>query len=105
MRATSVLCNRTLLCGIGEKDKHIMKLFLYRALARCRWGEDKDCCYWGDFMNCDECVFYAYDDEAEDYFCSVDMDEDDYARLVSDSRESCPYYRADNEYEIVRHQM
>ncbi len=26
-------------------------------------------------MNCEECVYYVYDDEDEEYYCSVDMDQ------------------------------
>ena len=56
-------------------------------------------------MRCDECVYYNYDEEADDYFCSVDMDEDDYARFIGNSHYGCPYYRSGDEYEVVRHQM
>ena len=56
-------------------------------------------------MRCDECVYYVYDEEVDNYFCSVDMDEDDYARLMGNSRQSCPYYRSGDEYEVVWHQM
>lgn len=55
-------------------------------------------------MNCDECVYFEYDEDDEEYYCSVDMDEDDYARLMSGSRE-CPYYQNGDEYLVVRHQM
>ena len=34
-------------------------------------------------MNCEECVYYVYDDEDEEYYCSVDMDQDDYVRVMS----------------------
>ena len=59
-------------------------------------------------LNCDECAYYEYDEEDEAYYCSVDMDEDDYARLVSNGQlghTSCPYYRNGDEYAVVRHQM
>lgn len=56
-------------------------------------------------MNCEECTFYIYDEDADDYFCSVDMDEDDYARLMLGHAKSCPFFRLDDEYAVVRHQM
>ncbi len=56
-------------------------------------------------MNCSECAYYEYDDEDESYYCSVDMDEDDYARLMMGSRDACPFFRSDDEYAVVRHQM
>ena len=67
---------------------------------------------------CDTCSYYVYDEEAEEYYCDVDMDEDDRAHLamqfaaqgglMSASKQGsrgCPYYRDDDEYKIVRHQM
>ena len=56
-------------------------------------------------MNCEECAYYTYDEEDDCYFCTVDMDEDDYARLMRDHRTECPYYRNGDEYAVVRHQM
>lgn len=55
--------------------------------------------------SCDSCVYYCYDEDAEDYFCEAYMDEDEAARLMADSRAVCPYYRLDDEYAVVRHQM
>jgi len=56
-------------------------------------------------MNCDDCNYYEWDDEDEYYYCSVNMDEDDYARMVQGHSRQCPYYRHEDEYQIVRHQM
>lgn len=56
-------------------------------------------------FSCDTCRNYAYDEEYEEYACMVDMDEDDYARLMTGMRKECPYYDGDDEYKIVRHQM
>ena len=54
--------------------------------------------------NCDTCAFYAYDGDYEAYVCDMDMDEDDYMRLMSDERFQCPYYRLGDEYAVVRKQ-
>ena len=54
---------------------------------------------------CESCTYYGYDEDAEDYFCQADMDEDDYYHFLTDGRSSCPFYQSDNEYEVVRHQM
>lgn len=54
---------------------------------------------------CDSCAYYEYDEEFEEYFCSVNMDEDDYMRMMSQTRKSCRYYRNGDEYAVVRHQM
>ncbi len=55
---------------------------------------------------CDDCAYYSYDEEYDEYICGADMDEDDYARLMGlPSVRSCPYYRDGDEYKVVRHQM
>lgn len=54
---------------------------------------------------CDTCENLAYDEELEEYYCAVDMDEDEYFRFVSEKKASCPYYRNGDEYLVVRHQM
>ena len=54
---------------------------------------------------CDQCVYFVYDEDYEEYLCEADMDEDDYGRLMSDSRLSCPFFRDGDEYKVVRHQM
>lgn len=47
---------------------------------------------------CDTCANYSYDEEYEEYFCDVNMDEDDMVRFMTDHRDSCPYYRNGDEY-------
>ena len=54
---------------------------------------------------CATCLYYVYDDEYEEYLCDMDMDEDEYVRLISDSHYRCPYYRNGDEYKVVRKQM
>ncbi len=54
---------------------------------------------------CDTCAYFEYDEEYEEYFCSVNMDEDEVYRLMSEERDSCKYYRNGDEYAVVRHQM
>ena len=54
---------------------------------------------------CDDCQFLAYDEELEEYYCSMDMDEDEYAKFMEkENRTDCPYYRSGNEYLITRKQ-
>ncbi|MCR4891704.1 MAG: DUF6472 family protein, partial [Lachnospiraceae bacterium] len=40
---------------------------------------------------CEECAYYYYDEDYEEYVCSMDMDEDDYARLLGNNHENCPF--------------
>ena len=53
---------------------------------------------------CDTCAYYIYDEEWECWLCDMDLDEDEYERLLHDSRAHCPYYRDGDEYKIARRQ-
>jgi hypothetical protein len=55
--------------------------------------------------SCDTCAYFFYDDEYEEYVCDINMDEDDYGRLVNSGFKGCPYYRDGDEYKVVRHQI
>ena len=54
---------------------------------------------------CDTCENYVYDEEYEYYVCEVNLDEDEMQKFLSGCLDSSPYYRPDDEYRIVRHQM
>lgn len=54
---------------------------------------------------CLTCAYYAYDEDYEEYVCDVQMDEDDYYRIMQGSSKSCPYYRNGDEYAVVRKQI
>ena len=56
-------------------------------------------------MECETCVYYVYDEANDDYVCTMDMDEDDYARLMQDPQAHCPFWRDGDEYATVRKQM
>ncbi|MDP4119080.1 MAG: DUF6472 family protein [Bacillota bacterium] len=43
-------------------------------------------------LNCDDCVNYKYDEEYEGYVCTVDMDEDETARIMTSTSRECPYF-------------
>ncbi len=55
--------------------------------------------------SCDSCTYYTYDEDYECYGCDMDMDEDEYIRMVTDRHYECPYYRNGDEYLVVRKQM
>ncbi len=55
--------------------------------------------------SCESCANYVYNEDYEEYECLVSLDEDEYYALMSGSIKSCPYYRNDDEYRIVRRQM
>ena len=54
---------------------------------------------------CETCTYFTYDEDYECYVCDIEMDEDEYVRLMSDAHYSCPYYRNGDEYLVVRKQM
>ncbi len=56
-------------------------------------------------MNCENCVYYVYDEEYGSYSCLVDLDEDEMMRFLNGTNDSCPYFRLDDEYGVVRKQM
>ena len=53
---------------------------------------------------CEMCANYCYDEDFEEFYCHVDLDEDEYMRFLSSSEKMCPYYRNGDEYEVVKHQ-
>ena len=55
--------------------------------------------------NCDICVNYVFDEESECYYCLVNLDEDEMYRFLSGNQRECPYFRHDDEYGVVRHQI
>jgi len=56
-------------------------------------------------MDCDTCAYFAYDEDDDEYYCTVDMDEDDYSRVMEQGRKECPFWQNGDEYRVVRHQM
>ena len=53
---------------------------------------------------CEECCFFAYDEEYDEYYCDVGMDEDEVARLQTNHYRGCPYFRSGDAYELSRKQ-
>lgn len=54
-------------------------------------------------FQCDECWYNCYDEEEEVYYCEKDVDEDEYARVMT-GRRRCPYFIKADDYFISRHQ-
>lgn len=54
--------------------------------------------------NCEECVYYDYDEETDSSFCSMDLDEDEMERFLRSAASACPYYRRSDDYETARKQ-
>ena len=56
-------------------------------------------------VSCESCTYYIYDEDYESYVCDINMDEDEYIRLMTDRYFQCPFYRNGDEYAVVRKQM
>lgn len=54
--------------------------------------------------NCELCTFYVFDEECEEYYCDINIDEDEYYSLISSRNKACPYYRNGDDYALVRKQ-
>ncbi len=53
---------------------------------------------------CDMCMYYDYDDETEQYVCTLDLDEDELEAFLSYRTQNCPYFRFYEEYKLVERQ-
>ena len=53
---------------------------------------------------CDYCLYYEYDEEYDEYTCSMYLDEDELVSLMTGRTRGCPYYRPGDDYTIVRKQ-
>lgn len=51
---------------------------------------------------CDDCQHLIYDEELAADICNMDLDEDEYYRLVNNKQ--CPFYRRGDDYTLARHQ-
>ncbi|MBQ8311091.1 MAG: hypothetical protein IJX80_08790 [Clostridia bacterium] len=54
--------------------------------------------------NCEDCVFYDYDEDLDSYVCTMNLDEDEMVRFLSGKNQTCPYYRYYDEYKSVQKQ-
>lgn len=55
--------------------------------------------------NCESCMYFGYDEEFEEYYCEVNLDEDEMQKFLTDTFQGCPYYHLEDEYKTVRRQM
>ena len=55
-------------------------------------------------VNCEECVWYDYDDELDAYVCEADLDEDEVERFLRGGTRNCPFYRPGDDYRTARRQ-
>lgn len=54
--------------------------------------------------NCESCVNYDYNYEADCYECRMALDEDEMMSFLAGQFSNCPYFQLYDEYKIVRKQ-
>ena len=54
--------------------------------------------------NCEECVWYDYDEELDAWVCEADLDEDEMERFLRFGTRECPFYRSGDDYRTARRQ-
>lgn len=55
--------------------------------------------------DCENCLYYDYDEETDFGECSLSLDEDEYSRWLREKPKTCPYFCWNNEYKIVNKQI
>lgn len=53
---------------------------------------------------CDYCMNLDQDQETGEYYCIINMDQDEVAKLRFDSSRGCPYFKMGDDYSIVKKQ-
>jgi len=53
---------------------------------------------------CENCVFYMFDEDYDDYVCDMDLDEDDMVRFLAGRADDCPFWRPGDDYRTARRQ-
>ncbi len=53
---------------------------------------------------CETCANYVYDELADCYFCTINLDEDEMRHFLSGATNSCSYWRNGDDYALVKKQ-
>ncbi len=53
---------------------------------------------------CEYCEHYLYDDEYDEYYCDVSLDEDEMEEYMKGSEVSCGFFKFYDEYKMVEKQ-
>jgi hypothetical protein len=54
---------------------------------------------------CDYCLYLAYDEDTDEYYCQLNLDQDEVAKLTFSTYSNCQYFRMGDDYTIVRKQI
>lgn len=56
-------------------------------------------------QTCESCEFYDYVEDSDSYICTMNLDEDEMIRFLSNNTNNCHYYRYYDEYKSVHKQI
>ena len=54
--------------------------------------------------NCEDCMYFDYDEMLDEDICTLDLDEDEMIRFMEHPYSSCPYYKFYDEYKTIQKQ-
>lgn len=54
---------------------------------------------------CEECEYFDYDEDEDEFNCKMSLDEDEMLRFLSGKNTNCPYYKYYDEYKSVHKQI
>lgn len=54
---------------------------------------------------CEDCLNRFYDEEYEEYCCSINLDQDEISGLYTNPDMPCPFFRFGDDYTIVKKQI
>lgn len=61
--------------------------------------------YRKPIANCEDCVYYDYDEQYDAYLCTQNLDQDELASLKARGTQDCPYFKFDDEYKSIHRQI
>ena len=53
---------------------------------------------------CEKCAHYVYDNEYDEYFCDVSLDEDEMEEYMRGNNVSCAFFKFYDEYKMAEKQ-
>ena len=54
--------------------------------------------------DCESCMYFDYDEAADEDICTLDLDEDEMESFVNCTNRECPYFDFFDEYKLVQKQ-
>ncbi|MDO4733157.1 MAG: DUF6472 family protein [Bacillota bacterium] len=53
---------------------------------------------------CESCSNFCYDEDYDEYYCQVSLDQDEMGNFLQGGLRDCPYYMYNDEYSLARKQ-